>query len=183
MSAADRTEPRSSEGVRRGTGRDRPEWFALLDRWGAAGRPYREIAEWLTGEHNLSKWWAQKLIVEYEEARGAASPRHPPGTFSVGASKTVAVPVERLFASFVDAGVRKRWLPGAGLRKRASVARRSARFDGGDNTRVVVSFVTKGKGKSEVTVQHERLPNAKAAQEARAYWRERLVALKTLLES
>jgi hypothetical protein len=56
---------------RLGTGYEvREEWFAVLDQWGAAGRPYREIASWLTGEHGLSAWWAQKLIVEYEQARG-----------------------------------------------------------------------------------------------------------------
>ena len=52
------------------TGHDRAFWFAELDAWGAAGRPYREIADWLTTEQGLSAWWAQKLIVEYEEARG-----------------------------------------------------------------------------------------------------------------
>lgn len=41
-------------GVRRATGRGRDEWFALLDRWGAVGRPYREIADWLTAKHGIS---------------------------------------------------------------------------------------------------------------------------------
>src|SRR5918996_3431446 len=103
---------RSSEtGVRRATGRDRDEWFALLDAWGAAGRPFREIADWLTGEHDLSGWWAQKLIVEYEQARGLRpAGLRPGGTFSVTASKTVGVPVERLFEAFADARLRRSWL-------------------------------------------------------------------------
>lgn len=55
MNATDHTEPRAAgDGVRRGTGRDRDEWFALLDAWGAASRQYREIVAWLTGEHDLS---------------------------------------------------------------------------------------------------------------------------------
>jgi len=193
MNAADRTEraerpadpkPRTSEGVRRGTGRDRDEWFALLDAWGAADRQYREIAAWLTGEHGVSKWWAQKLTVEYEQARGLRAPGvRPGGTFTVGASKTVAVPVERLFASFVDAKQRKRWLPGVALRKRASQPGRPARFDRDDATRIQVDFTAKGEAKSQAAVQHERLPDAQAAEEAKAYWRERLAALKALLES
>jgi uncharacterized protein YndB with AHSA1/START domain len=40
----------------------------------------------------------------------------------VSASKTVAAPVERLFAAFVDADLRERWLPDAGLRERTSPA-------------------------------------------------------------
>jgi uncharacterized protein DUF4287 len=175
---------RSGEGVRRATGRDRDEWFALLDEWGAAGRPYREIAAWLTGEHDLSSWWAQKLIVEYEQARGLRPPGvRPDRTFSVGASTTVAGPVERLFQAFVDADVRERWLPGAVMRERTSRPGRSARFDWGDGTRVNVEFAAKGDAKSQAAVEHQRLPDAQAAQEAKAYWRKRLAALKALLES
>src|SRR5687768_10137378 len=37
--------PRPSAALRRSTGRDRGEWFAVLDEWGAGGRPYREIAD------------------------------------------------------------------------------------------------------------------------------------------
>lgn len=56
------------------TGRDRESWFAVLDAWGGAGRAYREITTWLVAEYGLSKWWAQKLAVEYEEARGVRAP-------------------------------------------------------------------------------------------------------------
>jgi uncharacterized protein YndB with AHSA1/START domain len=198
MNAADRTsrtnrpakpkpaaqEPRTSEALRRASGRDRPEWFTLLDAWGAAGRPYREIADWLTGEHSLSDWWAQKLIVEYEEARGVRAPGvRRDGTFEVGASKTVAVPVGRLQAAFVDARLRERWLPGAAMKERESRASQSASFDWGDGrSRVEVAFVAKDKTRTEVLVQHKRLADAKSAEEMKAHWRERLTALKALLE-
>jgi hypothetical protein len=101
----------TTDGVRRATGRSREEWFTALDDWGAAGRPYRVIAEWLTGEQGLSKWWAQKLIVEYEQARGLRPPGvRPDGTFQVSATKTVEAPTERVFAHFVDPALREQWL-------------------------------------------------------------------------
>lgn len=178
-------EPRPSPGLRRASGRDRPEWFALLDEWGAAGRPYRAIADWLTGEHGLTDWWAQKLIVEYEEARGLRAPGvRRDGTFEVGASKTVAVPVDRLFAAFTDAKVRARWLPGAVMRKGQSQPGRSVRFDWGDGTsRIEVDFSARGETRSQVALQHKRLRDARSAEETKTFWRERLDALKTLLES
>lgn len=199
MNAADRTdrgpspsdpeppahEPRTTgEGVRRATGRDRDEWFTLLDAWGASGRRYREIADWLMGEHHLTGWWAQKLIVEYEQARGLRPPGvRPGGTFAVGASKTVAVPVERLFEAFVDPALRERWLPGAVMRERTSQPGRSARFDWEDGaTRVNVVFTATGEARSQAGVEHERLPDAEAADEMKAYWQERVAALKSLLE-
>ena len=185
MNATDHAEPGGSgEGMRRATGRDRGGWFAVLDAWGAAGRPYQEIAAWLTREHGLSSWWPQKLIVEYEQARGLrAAGVRPDGTFTVGASKTVAVPAERLYAAFVDAEVRELWLPGALIRERTSQPGRSARFDWDDGaTRVNVSVAAAGEAKSQVAVEHERLPDARAAEEAKAHWRERLDVLKAVLE-
>jgi len=173
-------EPRPSAGMRRATGRDRAEWFGVLDAWGAAGRPYRQIADWLVAEHKLSAWWAQKLIVEYEEARGLRDPGiRRDGTFEVGASKTVAVEVERLFDAFIDARVRERWLPGVQIRHAGS----PLRFEWKDGaSRVVASFTASGKGKSQVSVQHQRLANARSAADMKAFWRERLTALKALLE-
>ena len=93
------------------------------------------------------------------------------------------MPVERLFAAFADPELRERWLPGDRLRERTSQPARTARFDWGDGaTRVVVGFTAKGEAKSQVDLAHERLPDARAADRARADWRERLAALKALLE-
>jgi uncharacterized protein YndB with AHSA1/START domain len=185
MIAAMKDEPRSSAGMRQGTGRDRGEWFDLLDAWGAAGREYRQIADWLTGEQGISTWWAQKLIVEYEEARGLrpAGIRRD-GTFEIGATKTVAVPVGRLFDAFIDAHLRERWLPGATMRQGTTTPNRSVRFDWEDGaTRVIASFTPIGEARSQVAVQHQRLPDAASAGTMKAHWRERLAALKALLEA
>lgn len=172
-------------GVRRATGRERDQWFALLDAWGATGRPFREIAGWLMAEHDLSRWWAQKLIVEYEQARGLRPAGvRPGGTFSVTASKTVGAPVERLFEAFVDAKLRKRWLPGVKMRARTRERGRSARFDWKDGgTRVNATFLAKGEAKSQVSVEHTQLPDARSAEKMKEFWRERLPRLKGLLES
>lgn len=185
MAAASRmTGKAGRSGVERATGRDRPEWFELLDTWGGLGRPFREIADHLKSEHGLSHWWAQKLIVEYEQARGVRPPGvRPGGTFSVTASKTVNVPVTRVFQAFTDPGLRRRWLAGAKMRVRTSDENHSARFDWLDGgTRVGVTFIPKGRTKSLVGVEHSHLPNTKEADKTKAYWRERLAALKHLLE-
>ena len=185
MNATDRTDRsgRSEVGVRRATGRGYVEWFDALDAWGAPGRPYREIAGWLTGTRGVSDWWAQKLIVEYEEARGLRPPGiRPDGTFEVGATKTVAVPVARLFAAFVDPDLRERWLPGAAVRQTTTHPDRSVRFEWRDGaSRIAASFSAIGTGKSQVAVQHARLPDAKSAAEMKEFWRERVAALKTVL--
>jgi hypothetical protein len=177
--------PKASAGMRRATGRDRSDWFDVLDAWGAPGRPYREIADWLMGEHSLTNWWAQKLIVEYEEARGLRDPGvRRDGTFEVGASKTVGVPVERLVEAFTDGALRDRWLPGASMREHTPRSGRTLTFDwDAGGSRVVVTLDSSGETKSQVAIQHVRLSNAKAAADTKTFWRERLTALKGLLES
>jgi uncharacterized protein YndB with AHSA1/START domain len=173
------------DGVERATGRSRQAWFAALDEWGAGGRPYREIADWLMGEHQLSRWWAQKLIVEYEQARGLRDPGvRRDGTFEVSASKTVAVPVDSLFEAFVNARRRNRWLAEVKMSLKASEQDRSARFDwNGGSSRVRVDFNEKGPSKSVVVVAHDRLTDAKTAESTKTMWRERLADLKDHLES
>ena len=82
---------RIDTGLREATGKGRDEWYAELDAWGAAGKPYAEVAAWLT-QHGMSDWWAQKTIVEYEQVRGVRGPgARRDGTFTAGASKSIDV--------------------------------------------------------------------------------------------
>ena len=127
------------------TGHDRAFWFAELDAWGAAGRPYREIADWLITDQGLSAWWAQKLIVEYEEARGVRDRgARRDGTFSAGASRTVAAPVEEVFEAFTDATAREHWLPGVAVEVRAAQPGKVVRLGWPDGTRLQAQFDAKG---------------------------------------
>jgi hypothetical protein len=176
--------PYSDEVVRRNTGRGWDEWFALLDGWGAAERPHPEIARWIAENHAVPGWWAQGVTVAYEQARGRRAPgQRCDGDFSVSASKTVAVPVERLFEAFVDEELRERWLPGAPFQIRTATSARSLRanWEGG-STRVHVWFTALGDAKSQAALQHERLPDAETADLMKAYWREQVAVLKAMLE-
>ena len=176
--------PASSPALRRTTGRDRAEWFAMLDAWGAGGRPYREIADWLKTEHGLSNWWAQKLIVEYEEARGLRDPGvRRDGSFEVSASRTIDAGIDDVLDAFVLPGARDRWLPGVAI---GGVDRDSARLrftwtDGG--SRVTASLSQASVGETLVVVQHDRLRDPKAAETMKTFWRERLTELKRVVEA
>ena len=99
------------------------------------------------------------------------------------ASKTVAAPVERLYDAFVDESLRERWLPDGELSERTATKPRSARFDWGDgDSRVVVGFESKDEAKSTVALEHARLADAGEAERMKAFWRQRLTALKSELE-
>jgi hypothetical protein len=170
----------SEEALVRATGRPWQQWFAVLDEWGGTERSHRDIARYLSQELGVPGWWAQTVTVEYERARGMRARYERPNGFAVTASKTVAVPVERLFAAFVE---KRDWLPGDGLRLRSVQPARAARFDWQDgSTRVLAWFEAKGDAKSVVALEHARLADPDEAERMKAFWRERLVELKRLLE-
>jgi hypothetical protein len=173
----------SDEAIRRRTGRGWEAWFDLLDEWGAAERPHKEIARWLGEAQGVDGWGAQSVTVSYERARGLRAVGERPDGFSITAQKTVAVPVERLYDTFLDESLRERWLPDDELRERTATKPKSARFDWGDGgTRVIVGFESKGDAKSTVALEHERLPDAVEAERMKAFWRDRVAALKQVLE-
>ena len=175
--------PMSDEAIRRRTGRGWEEWFDLLDEWGAAERPHPEIARWLSEERGVDGWDAQSVTVGYERASGRRAVGEHAEGFAITASKTMAVPVDRLYEAFVDESLRERWLPGGALRERTSSRPKSARFDWGDgSTRVLVGFTSKGDARSTLALAHERLPDAEEAERMKAFWRDRVAGLKELLE-
>ena len=175
----------SDAAIRERTGRGWEEWFDLLDDWGAAERPHREISRWVADQLGIGPlvWEAQAVTSSYERTRGLRAVGETEQGFAVSATRTVAVPVERLFDAVVDESQRLTWLPEGELSERTATRPKSARFDWGDgSSRVMVVFDPKGEEKSTMALQHVRLPDAGEAERMKAYWRERVTALKEELE-
>jgi hypothetical protein len=182
--AAEFKPPVADERIVEATGRGWQAWFEILDGWNATSRTHTEIARWLMEEHDVPGWYSQSLTVGYEQARGLRAPGQRKDGFAAGASRTVGVPVERLFEAFTDESIRDRWMPGADLRVRTATAPRTARYDWEDgSTRVIVGFDSAGDAKSRLALSHERLPDADSADEMKTWWRERLTELKAKLEA
>lgn len=174
----------SDEKLTEATGRDWASWLSILDRWGAGERKHREIADHLIREHAVPGWWAQSITTGYERARGMRAKHQQPTGFTIYASKTIGVPLDVLFAAFTDDATRQRWLTDGSMSLRSAQAGKAARFgwEGGP-TRIHVTFEAKGPSRSTAYVSHERLPDAGAADLAKALWKMRVAALKTFLET
>lgn len=117
--------------IRRRTGRGWEEWFDLLDEWGAATLPHKEVARRVAALLAIESlaWHAQAITVSYERASGVRVVGERSDGFAVTAQRTVAAPVELLFDAFVDGSLRGRWLPEDELRERTATKPKSARFD------------------------------------------------------
>jgi uncharacterized protein YndB with AHSA1/START domain len=177
--------PQTDANLRQNTGKGWREWFRILDSWGAKDRKHGETATYLREEREVDGWWAQTITVGYERARGLRAKHQTlSGTYQVSTSKTLPIGVGRVFRAFSEAPQRNRWLERGTLRVRTSTKNKSVRFDFRDgDSRVVAAFDPKGRTKTSVTIQHEKLPDAAAVEEMRAMWKESLSRLAKSLES
>jgi activator of Hsp90 ATPase-like protein len=175
--------PQPDASVRQKTGKGWREWFRILDAWGAKERKHGDIARYLMEEQGVPGWWAQSITLGYERARGMrAKYQSAAGVFQVSVSKTFPIGAGKLFRAFAETSKRNKWLERGTLKVRTAQRNRSVRFDFRDGTsRVVVSFDPKGRSKTTVAVQHERLADARAVEEMRGMWKEQLNRLAEVL--
>ncbi len=175
----------SDEKIRERTGHGWEDWFAMLDESGAGQKRHKEIARWVAEQLGIEPlaWNAQAITSSYELTRGLRAVGEKPEGFAITASKTMAAPVERVYDAFVDESMRGRWLPDGPLLERTATRPKSARFDWGDGTtRVHVTFLRKGDARGTVALEHSRLSDAEERERMKAFWRERLGSLQSLLE-
>ncbi len=166
------------------TDRSLSEWVRMLDEWGARERTHPEIVEWLTSEHDVPPWWRQDITVRYEKHIGRRVLGQRGSTFSATGTKVISVPPAVARSAWTEADFRRGWLPEVELRQRPNRVQIAARFDVNDGEgRVLVSFDARGDDRTQVAVEHEKLPTQQAAKRWTAFWRQRLVVLKELLEA
>ncbi|HSJ98310.1 MAG TPA: hypothetical protein VLC53_14635, partial [Myxococcota bacterium] len=174
-----------SEAVLKAPGHAWDEWLRLLDRAGARTMRHKDIAMLLSRKFGTPGWWSQMVTVGYEQARGLRKPGQRPDGFCANASRTVGIPLDKLFAAWSEPRQRSRWLPGAPLAVRRATEGKSMRMtwtEGGCGSNVEVHFQAKGSARSVVQVEQTRLPDAGGAARQKAYWGSALERLKSLLE-
>ncbi len=173
----------SDDAVRAKTGKAWAEWFALLDAAGARSMSHKEMAAHLHGELGCPGWWNQMVAVGYEQERGLREKHERPDGYQVSRSKTLAASVSDAYQAWHDKKQRKKWLADPNHTIRKATENKSLRITWIDEaTNVEVMFYPKGEGKCQVTVQHSKLPDAKAGDRMKAYWGEQLDRLKELVE-
>lgn len=178
------TEKLSDETLTAETGRDWAAWFAALDGWGATGHTHTEIARRLVDEYGVSGWYAQSVTVGYEQERGMREVgQSSAGDWQASASRTVGAGAERVTGAFADPALRERWLPHADFSLRTHRPGKSvtADWDGG-SSRISVYLTPKGPDRTQVGLGHTKLADADAVEVYKAFWKERLGRLKSLLE-
>jgi hypothetical protein len=169
---------RSDTALKAATGCTWERWVRALDHVDAHAWTHRDIAKHVSQKYKVAGWWAQAVAVGYERIKGLrAVGQRRDGSFEASKSKTFAVPLTRLYRAFADARSRARWLPGVDLAVRTATRGKSMRITWPDRSSVSVGFASRGRGKSQVAVQHEKLADRAAATRLKQFWTERLAAL------
>jgi hypothetical protein len=167
----------TDEVVKAKTGRAWDQWVRTLDRVGAVNMTHRAIAELVHEQYQVPDWWSQTVTVGYERIRGLREiGQRRDGSYEASKSKTIAVPIGRLYRAFTHAPTRRRWLP-ANVVIRSATPNKAVRLTWEDKTPVEVEFFEKGAAKSQVAIQHRKLPDRAAIARLKIYWGERLAAL------
>ena len=184
MTAKDTIAPRMSDiAVKAKTGRNWKDWFTVLDKAGARKMNHQEIVKLVSEKYDVGPWWQQMVTVTYEQARGLREKYQKPAGYQISVSRTVNAPVAKLYKSFSNARSRSSWLPEKGFIVRAKTAERSMRVSWNDRkTSLEINFYPKSADKSQVVVQHSKLPDAKSSAKMKTYWGKALDRLRASLE-
>ena len=184
MKAKNDTTPRMSDAaVKAKTGKNWKEWFALIDKAGGRKMSHQEIVKHLSENHDVGPWWQQMVTVTYEQARGLRAKHQKPAGYQISVSRTVNAPLAKLYKSFANAKSRSSWLSEDGLAVRTATTDKSMRVTWKDKkTSLEITFYPKGADKSQVVVQHSKLPDAKSSARMKTYWGKSLDRLRASLE-
>ncbi|MGH8004435.1 MAG: SRPBCC family protein, partial [Limisphaerales bacterium] len=146
---------------------------------------HKDVAAYLYETHKVGGWWSQMITVGYEQARGKREKhQRAEGHYDISVSRTLEVPVSKVFNVWQNDQARKKWLGEDGLLIRKATPNKSMRITWVDQkTSLELNFYPKGLTKSQVVVQHSKLSNAKAAAKMKSYWSNNLERLKEFLKA
>jgi uncharacterized protein YndB with AHSA1/START domain len=168
----------SNDAVKAKTSKSWTEWFALLDQAGGLAMTHKEIVRHLVTEHNINDWWSQMVAVTYEQARGLRGKHEKSDGFQISKSKTIQAPAETLFLAFTDPTQRQEWLGATHMTITKSSYAKSLRITMPDTTKLDVQLYPKPNGRTQVVVNHQKIPDSRTAEELKGFW---AAALEKLL--
>jgi hypothetical protein len=179
----DKTAGISDDAVKKATGKTWKQWITALDKAGCRDLEHKAIAQLLHDHFDIGRWWSQMVTVGYEQGTGKRAKHEKPGGFEISRTRVIQAPVSAVFQAWLKPARRSRWLKQP-ITIRKSTANKSMRVTWADGVqRLSVEFYAKGEDKSQVAVQHGKLPHAKAALQAKRFWSQALSKLKGHLES
>jgi|CXWL01.1.fsa_nt_gi hypothetical protein len=171
----------SDEAVRKATGKTWGQWGRLLDKDGCKRMPHKEIAEFVHEKHGVGSWWSQMVTVGYEQSRGLRQAHETCRGWQASVSRTVEVPIAKMFNAWTDDETRKQWMGKKKITIRKATKNKSMRITWPGETSLEVNFYSKSAAKSQITVQHGKLTSEDDVAKSKKYWAGAMEKLKEIL--
>jgi uncharacterized protein YndB with AHSA1/START domain len=172
----------ADETIKEKTGCTWERWVWALDHVKAYNWPHKEIARYVHEKYKVPGWWTQTVTVGYERIRGLREKgQRRSGSWEASKSRTINAGASTVFKAFKQPKLRSGWLPNK-VAERTSVPNKSLRLTWEDGTSVEVYLTSKARSKSQVVIQHTRLPSRDAADRMKVFWAEHLERLATQLQ-
>lgn len=165
----------SDEAVKKATGKTWTQWFATLDKAGAKKLKHQQIVAIVAGQKGAGPWWQQMITVAYEQERGLRKVHQTARGYSISKNRTLAASPTRVFKAWRDTSQRKRWLRDHHLTIRKATPGKSLRITWCDGTtNLDVMLYPRSNNRCAISVQHDKLADAKQAASMKAYWARQL---------
>jgi uncharacterized protein YndB with AHSA1/START domain len=172
----------ADEVIKEKTGCTWDRWVWALDQVNAYNWPHREIAQYVREKYKVADWWTQAVTVGYERIKGLREiGQRRSGSWEASKSKTINAAASTVFKSFKQPKLRSAWLD-ARPALRTAVPNKTIRMTWEDGSSVEVYVVAKGRSKTQVAVQHTKLPNREAVDRMKWFWGDHLDRLAAKLE-
>ncbi|MCA9037081.1 MAG: SRPBCC domain-containing protein [Planctomycetaceae bacterium] len=188
------------------TGRTLTQWFSVIDERDDLKSKRRDCINWIYEDVGMTNvWWPTTIWVEYERFKGIVNKKDGRiEGFNICATKTINAPPADVYAAWTTPALLRKWF---GSKSKATVENGGAFSDGDGNsgtflrvrekkdlrftwiqpgaeapTQVDVVFSDKGKNKTGLMLNHQRIQNRNEADGLRRAWGECFDRLKSLLE-
>ena len=195
----------ADERVHAATGKHWDQWFALLDKWGAAKKEHKAIAIYLSREQGVAPWWSQMVTVEYERARGRREVNQTARGFEVQVQRTLPAGIESVWEAFAETRHLNKWFT-TKAKQQFREGGAYANADGGrgkfvtilphrkltftwenpehsPGSMVTLDFLPKGAEKTVVHITQYKLASKAQVAEQKEGWTWALASLRHYLET
>jgi len=184
---------KSDEAVKKATGKSWQKWFEILDKEGFRDTPHKDIVVWLidkgliksswpAGRSFNEDWWAQSVVVGYEEKIGRrVFGKREAGDFSVSIGKSLNGTPDEVLKTWQGLVKGKKEFNKVKVKGGSRISQtnnwRYWKADLVDGSKLSVNIGPKGDAQSSFSVTLDKLKDKKAIETCRKYWREFLTKL------
>jgi uncharacterized protein YdhG (YjbR/CyaY superfamily) len=161
--------------VKKSTGKDWGEWFAVLKAEEAEKLLHSEIAELLTSTHSVPGWWAQTITVEFERLIGRRKVGQTgDGTFQTTTTKTMTGDLDQVFTLWLNQVLKTDHFNNQEFKEEPKISKsekwRYWRVILKNGLKITASVGYKAADKSILSLTTEKLPDQNSIKEWKDYW-------------